>query len=475
MVGKNKGAVCLPNEEILGEPEELPDKAQTILVYCRSGNRSGQAVQKLAEMGYENILESGGSQTGLTPIWSSEIRQSGIKKERAMNILCYRYNSICEPDIIDIFTGMGHTVHEITEEMTDKEISPRQCMELVSTALKQRRYDMVFSINFFPVVSEVCNIFKTPYFCWIVDSPVMELYSHSIRNRWNRIFLFDYAMYEEFVPENPENIFYLPLGASYARVDAVTASVTKEDKKRFSADVSFVGSLYTEKCPYNRLKDDGTYLKGYLDGLIEAQLKVYGYNFLEECITDSVLTDFKQRVPFYRFPERASHNEKAAMAHLYLGNKVTEQERLRLLSAVSAKYALDLYTGSDASVLPLASCRGLAKTMTEMPKIFYLSKINLNFTSKPIRTGLPLRIWDILGAGGFVLTNYQTEIPEYFEIGREIETFASEAELLDKIGYYLEHETERREIARNGYEKAKALYSLDLRLRQMLEKGNMVF
>lgn len=80
LVGKNKGAVCLPNEEILGEPEELPDKAQTILVYCRSGNRSGQAVQKLAEMGYENILESGGSQTGLTPIWSSEIRQSGIKR-----------------------------------------------------------------------------------------------------------------------------------------------------------------------------------------------------------------------------------------------------------------------------------------------------------------------------------------------------------------------------------------------------------
>lgn len=58
--GHIKGALCIPNEEILQEPEELPDKEQVILVYCRSGNRSKQAAQKLADMGYENVLEFGG-------------------------------------------------------------------------------------------------------------------------------------------------------------------------------------------------------------------------------------------------------------------------------------------------------------------------------------------------------------------------------------------------------------------------------
>ena len=55
-----KNAVCLPNEDILREPDILPDKGQQILVYCRSGNRSKQAAQKLADMGYENVLEFGG-------------------------------------------------------------------------------------------------------------------------------------------------------------------------------------------------------------------------------------------------------------------------------------------------------------------------------------------------------------------------------------------------------------------------------
>ena len=57
-------AICIPNETIGTEPlAELPDKDQLILVYCRSGNRSKQASEKLAAMGYTNIKEFGGINT----------------------------------------------------------------------------------------------------------------------------------------------------------------------------------------------------------------------------------------------------------------------------------------------------------------------------------------------------------------------------------------------------------------------------
>ena len=55
------GAVNIPNETISTEEiPELPDKDQLILVYCRSGNRSKQASEKLAALGYTNIVEFGG-------------------------------------------------------------------------------------------------------------------------------------------------------------------------------------------------------------------------------------------------------------------------------------------------------------------------------------------------------------------------------------------------------------------------------
>lgn len=55
------GAICIPNETIgTDEIPELPDKNQLILVYCRSGNRSKQASEKLVKLGYTNIVEFGG-------------------------------------------------------------------------------------------------------------------------------------------------------------------------------------------------------------------------------------------------------------------------------------------------------------------------------------------------------------------------------------------------------------------------------
>lgn len=59
--GHIPGAICVPNE-IIGTADipELPDKSQLILVYCRSGRRSKEASQKLADMGYTNITEFGG-------------------------------------------------------------------------------------------------------------------------------------------------------------------------------------------------------------------------------------------------------------------------------------------------------------------------------------------------------------------------------------------------------------------------------
>ena len=59
--GHIPGAICIPNETIgSDQPEDLPDLAQVILVYCRSGNRSKQAAQKLFDMGYTNVYEFGG-------------------------------------------------------------------------------------------------------------------------------------------------------------------------------------------------------------------------------------------------------------------------------------------------------------------------------------------------------------------------------------------------------------------------------
>lgn len=69
--GHIPNSINIPNESIgTNEIDELPDKNQLILVYCRSGNRSKQASEKLVKLGYTNIVEFGGIND-----WEGEIEK----------------------------------------------------------------------------------------------------------------------------------------------------------------------------------------------------------------------------------------------------------------------------------------------------------------------------------------------------------------------------------------------------------------
>ena len=77
--GHIPGAILIPNESITNTPpEELPDKNQIILVYCRTGRRSKEASQKLADMGYVNVYEFGGIEDWTGEIVTEEASESMI-------------------------------------------------------------------------------------------------------------------------------------------------------------------------------------------------------------------------------------------------------------------------------------------------------------------------------------------------------------------------------------------------------------
>ena len=386
-----------------------------------------------------------------------------------MRILFYRYNSICEPDFISGFRECGFEIDEITNEIMNKDVTQGETVKLVSESLMKKSYDFVFSINFYPAVSATCELMKVRYLCQTVDSPVFELYSKEINNSWNRIFVFDMDQYRTFEPMNPGHVFHLPLATNPARWDSVIGTVSPVDSERFRSDVSFVGSLYTEKCPFYDYHGAGTFLDGFLDGAMRSQLRVYGYHFLSELITDEMAEEFCLRTDnFYRPEGYEALPVKEIMIRNYLDAKISVMERLEVMERLGSRFNVDLYTYSDTTGLPVNK-RGGAKTLTEMPIIFNKSRINLNITTKAIREGLSLRIFDVLGCGGFLITNYQVELPDLFVPGEDLEVYGSMEELEEKVDYYLEHENERAEIAANGAKKVRKMHNYPVRILQMIE------
>lgn len=407
-----------------------------------------------------------------------------------MKVLVHRYNSICEPDYISAFKTLGLEVIEDRAEMERKDIPADERVGTIAELILTHRPLFVFTINFFPYISEICERLGVLYLCVSVDCPVPEIYDPAIRNKNNRVFLFDEFQYELVKNENPGGIFHLPLGAAVERLDETLGRSpgqemsAKNDPKSGTAaaggykyDISLVGSLYNEKDRYADLK-----LKcrerGYFDGLMAAQGLFGGLELLEESITDNDIKTIKGKASDFSLhsPEDPvlgeALSDRLAVVDSYLGYHMTYLDRTGLLNSLAGALSgveVHLFTRSDTSSLKDVSCHGGVSSLNEMPFVFRASKINLNPTMRPIRCGLPQRIWDILGCGGFLMTNSQKEITDCFEPGVHLETYDSIPELIDKCAYYLEHDEERERIALAGYEEVKARGSVLTRVTQMIK------
>lgn len=103
-------------------------------------------------------------------------------------------------------------------------------------------------------------------------------------------------------------------------------------------------------------------------------------------------------------------------------------------------------------------------------ELYNTSRIVLNISSwDPQRTGLNLRILDVPATGAFLLTDRSEELKQYFNPGKEIETFSTADELREKATFFLEHDAEREKIAYNGYQKVSGFDDYVEKMRKLLE------
>lgn len=335
--------------------------------------------------------------------------------------------------------------------------------EKLGEAIRSFSPDFVFSFDYFPVISKVCNAREVVYVSWVYDNPLVSLYSYTLANPWNRVFLFDRQEYLFFRGNGIDTVHYLPLAAAPGRLGADADS--SDIARRYRADISFVGSLYTEPKHqlYNRLGGVSLYTRGYLDAVMQAQKRVYGASFLEETLNDDILSDLRKAYPC---PPNADgvETESYLYGNYFLLRQVTAMERTELIQQIGARHPIHLYTNDQSyTSVGCVNC-GPVDYYAQAPYVFYHSKINLNISLRSIKTGIPLRVFDIMGSRGFVLTNYQEDLADCFVPDEDFVYYADAEDLLGKIDYYLSHEAERAEIARNGYEKVLQYHTFDHRI-----------
>lgn len=336
--------------------------------------------------------------------------------------------------------------------------------------LQKQRIQLCISFNFFPLIAAVCADNNILYVSWIYDCPHNTLFSETLGLNTNLIFTFDRLQMEKFQKRGVSQIFHLPLAVNISRLDAMRSQVTGDVlQQNFAAEISFVGSLYDHNF-YQQIAYLPPRIKGYLDGLCQSQMCLYGMDLLEDALDDGILQQLQQYVKL-KIDDKYSMTYRELFCDNFLRKNISFLERVGALKCLSEKYQTVLYSNSTWRGKDVIH-RGIVNYRNQMPLVFMASALNLNCTIRSIQSGIPLRCLDIMGARGLLISNYQPELAEYFEEGEEWICFRDREELVDKTGFYLQRESLRKQIACRGYQKVKAEFTYQEALRKMFQVVN---
>lgn len=394
-------------------------------------------------------------------------------------ILYFKWNSFGTEDIQEAFVNLNHELVIMPWSQDDVHRDPALQKKIVEK-IRDDKPDMAFSSNYFPPVAEACHEAGIPYISWVYDCPHVLLYSYTTVYDTNHIFVFDKEQYDEFSRNRIKTVHYMPLAANPRRLrklveDSEQQELFSNSKFCNQADIAFVGALYDEEHTFfRRLHSISDYTRGYLEGVISAQEQVWGYNFVRSLMRDDIMDVMSKDLPM-----QANEDSVASRDYLFseycINREITARERLEYLSETGKKFSkegkpsVDLYTGNRELKLRGVVNHGPIDHYATAPFVYDRARINLNISLRSIHTGIPLRAFEILGAGGFLLSNYQADFADCYVDGEDYISFGSKEDMLDKIEYYLLHEKERAEIAANGLRRTIEDHTYENRVTEILD------
>ncbi len=385
-----------------------------------------------------------------------------------MKFLIFDHNSPFLSDITSFFKE--HAIESVIVNTSFRNVcyDPVFRREMTQN-IRDTQADLVFSLQFFPILSNICEQQNIPYVCWCYNTTDnLLLLNNSIINPCNVIFHADSQWIEKLQRLGCKQVYYLPWAASSLYTSLLSDVLVPKN------DVTCLDPISTDThLAYLKLQaqtDPRT--RGFLEGLLQAQEMIYGFNFLENACNQTVM-----QALCTAYPLSISRKTLASLEEVYafelLYPAVTKRETAHLLATLDHENTIQtcLYTKrtelekhfNRISVLPFP------ETPTAIGTTYQTSKINLLISSREIQNGVPAQAFQILGCGGFLLTNFQNDFISLFEPDNDYVYYESCDDMLDKIHYYLTHEDERNQIAQNARKKILQHHTFAYRMHEMFD------
>lgn len=386
-----------------------------------------------------------------------------------MNLLIYHKSDYLFHDLCDIL-DREHTAYSVIPYSFEDKYDDPTFWNLVMKNVSFSQYDALVSVNYHPILARLCHETGLKYIAWCYDCPLNVVsMEDTLAYETNYVFLFDHRQYLGYYHKGFQTVYHMPLGVNSRRVSSL--SYSSEYARKYSCEVSFVGNLYPSRLQ-EILAPMNPYTQGYLHALMDAQSKIYGYYLLDELLTDDLLEqinkEYKAKVPTTSFilPKEA--------LNFAMASEITRKDRIILLNLLGKRHHTKFYSYASSELIQHAIYGGSLNYVDEMPYVFHYSGINLNPSLRIIQSGIPLRAFDVMGAGGFLLSNWQEELAESYTDGVDLALYDSIPDAVEKAAFYLAHQEIRERITRSGMEKTLSEHDLKDVLTKIFQTADII-
>lgn len=344
-------------------------------------------------------------------------------------------------------------------------------LEEMEITLRHFDPQILFAVNYTNGLVELCYKNDVSLICWEVDPATDHLEFSGTPTDQAYIFTYRRANVQEFVQAGFRNVKYLSLASDTEKRSQIQLS--SEERGIYGAELSFVGSSMVENAELLRnifLSQYQVYRGGTEDAVEE------GNRLLEE-----VLSLQRKDFSVYAIPDLLKDhfpdfvNYLLGLSGTYdpfmlVGEIAAAEKRINYLAGLAA-FDLKVWGDEGWKMIEQYGIEYIGKAghTHEINKIYCASCINIDINRIYQMDIIPMRIFDIMACGGFVLAEYSHDLKEIFEIGREVEAYRTLDELVSKTKYYLKNTSEALEIANRGREAVIKNHTIPIRVKHMLD------
>ena len=346
-------------------------------------------------------------------------------------------------EIVRAAERLGHNVHRIP--VPERWTIPGERLKSVMDSINSLRPDFLLTINHLGFDSEglmagFLTRMRLPFASWFVDSPILILgASPENVTEFCSIFLWDSDYTSNIKALGYEHIHFLPLATDETIFKPGNGAINP--LQSWACGLGFVGTSMVEAV-WDKQVQLG------LDGQVLSLVDQAAERFIDS--PDLTPIRILRELGLLERPElQAMGKEEFKDLEGLVIWRATQLYRLNVVQAlgplkptiVGDEKWSDLL-GADDFVI-----RESLSYYDELPRFYPVCRVNLNCTSRQMKTGVNQRVFDVPACGGFLLTDDQAQLAELFEVGHEVICYRNAEEALNLARYYLDHEHARTDVS----------------------------